>query len=179
MARLSPIKKEEAPAELQPIYEMLGKGRGGTPFNIFQLMANSPTALQAFVSLMSASNKTLSPNILERISLLVAQQNGCNYCLAAHSMLAKNVANMSDAEIKQARQALADEPKTLSMLQFVKSVLSKQGKISDSDFAALKAAGVTDKETVDLILAITVNIFTNYFNNCFQTDIDFPPALPL
>jgi len=179
MARLRPVKKEEAPAVLQPIYEQLGKGRGGSPINIFQLMANSPTTLQAFVQLLSMSNKTLSPAILERISLLTAQQNGCNYCLAAHSLLAKNVANLSDAEIKQARQALADEPKTQKLLQFVKAVVSKQGKISDEDFAALKDAGVSDKEICDLILAIVVNIFTNYFNNCCKTDLDFPPALPL
>ena len=48
------------------------------------------------------------------------------------------------------------------------------GTISDEEFAAIKAAGYTDAQLVDISLAIAVTVFTNVFNRINDTAVDFP-----
>ena len=39
---------------------------------------------------------------------------------------------------------------------------------------AVRDAGYTEGEIVELIGTVVINIFTNYFNHIAQTDVDFP-----
>jgi len=40
--------------------------------------------------------------------------------------------------------------------------------------AAVKEAGFSDQEIIEIVAAVGLNIFTNYFNDVAQTAIDFP-----
>jgi len=53
---------------------------------MFLLIANSPAALEGYLGLSGALNKGALPApTRERIALAVAEINGCNYCLSAHT----------------------------------------------------------------------------------------------
>lgn len=56
------------------------------------------------------------------------------------------------------------------------AVSQQKGNMSDQDLATLKAAGVNGKEIAEIVLAIVVNLFTNYFNLITEPKIDFPLA---
>ena len=88
-----------APETAQPLLEGVNKMLGSVP-NLFRLTANSPAALEGYLGLNGALSKgVLDPQTRERIALAVAQFNGCDYCLSAHTYLGKNLAKLDDAEI--------------------------------------------------------------------------------
>jgi alkylhydroperoxidase family enzyme len=45
--------------------------------------------------------------------------------------------------------------------------------------ARLRKSGVTDAEIAEVIAAVALKIFTNYFGIFAGTDVDFPKAAPL
>lgn len=176
MARTKPVTPDQAKDGVKQIYGTLQQKMGGKVINIFQYMGISPAALRGFMGLSAAENETsLSPKLREEIALAVAQANHCNYCLSAHTVIAGGL-GLPSQQILQARKGESSDPKTQTILKFVKAVVEKRGQLNDQDVAALKAAGVNDKELVELILVILVNLFTNYFNNIVDTPMDFPQA---
>lgn len=175
MARLNPITPEKANGETKQIYANLQK-KMGKVINIFQHMGNSPAALKGFLALSEAAEHTsLSPQIREEIALVVGQTNQCQYCLSAHTFLGGK-AGLSQDLILKARKGESPDPKTQAILQFVKSAVEKRGNVSDQEVAKLKAAGVSEAEIAEIVMLITVNIFTNYFNLIAGTPVDFPEA---
>ena len=42
------------------------------------------------------------------------------------------------------------------------------------DFRAVKAAGYTDAQVIEIVQHVALNTWTNYINNVSQTEIDFP-----
>ena len=61
-----------------------------------------------------------------------------------------------------------------ALVRFVRNLAETGGTISDEEFSAIKAAGYTDQQLVDISLAIAVTVFTNVFNRINDTAIDFP-----
>ena len=98
MSRLAiPATIADAPAASQPLLEAVKKQLGVVP-NLFRLVSNSPAALEGYVGLSGALAKgSLPAQTRERIALAVAETNGCDYCLSAHTYLAKNLAKLDNA----------------------------------------------------------------------------------
>ena len=48
------------------------------------------------------------------------------------------------------------------------------GTVSDAEFSAIRDAGYSDQQLVEISLAIAVTTFTNVFNRINDTAIDFP-----
>ncbi len=105
MSRIAiPATIEAAPAAAQPLLNAAKKQIGVAP-NLFRVIANSPAALEGYIGLNAALAKgALAPATRERIALAVAEINGCNYCLSAHTYVGKNVARLDDAEIAANRR---------------------------------------------------------------------------
>jgi alkylhydroperoxidase family enzyme len=57
-------------------------------------------------------------------------------------------------------------------------VTKERGAVSDADFAAVRAAGYSDAEIVEIVTHVALNTLTNYINEVLKTDIDFP-AVPV
>lgn len=175
MSRVNTVSPDKANAEVKKIYKQLENKLGRVP-NIFQNMGNSAAVLKGYLGLDEALSKTsLDPKIKEQIALTVGQANHCQYCLSAHTAIAKH-AGLPDQDIIQARHGQAKDPKTQAILKFTITVVNNKGKVTNQDVASLKAAGVTDTELVEIILAITMNLFTNYFNLVTDPKVDFPEA---
>lgn len=115
----------------------------------------------------------LSKRKRAQIALAVAEINGCKYCLLAHSVVARN-AGLTEEEIDSARRAAAQEPKADQMLRFTQSMVLQRGEISDADLGALRKAGFSDAEIVEIVANIALNVFTNYLNILSKTEVDLP-----
>lgn len=175
MSKVQPVTVEDAKGELKEIYQSLQKSMGKV-VNIFQTMGNSPAVLKGFLAFSEAANHTtLSDKLREEIALLVGQINHCEYCLSAHSAIAK-MKGLNDEEIIKARQGEASDPKGQAILKFAKQMVESRGNISNKELASLKAAGVDDTELVEIIFVVMLNMFTNYFNHITDPVIDFPEA---
>lgn len=114
----------------------------------------------------------------ERIALAVAEANGCGYCLSAHSYLATNVARLDASEIELARRFDSSAPKSAAILHFADAVLRNQGRVGQDVIDEARAAGLHDAQLGDIVGHVAVNVLTNYFNNTFDVDIDFPVVTP-
>lgn len=178
MSRINPITPDRAPADVKNIYESLEK-KMGRVINIFQYMGNSAVALQAFLQLREAADKTsFSPQIKEQIALFISEENHCHYCLSAHTAHAHAI-GLKDPQIIAARKGEAQDPKTTAILRFVRQVIDSRANIQSQEVENLKAVGVTDKEIVELILLISLNLFANYFNIIIDTKNDFPEVVKI
>jgi alkylhydroperoxidase family enzyme len=97
--------------------------------------------------------------------------SGSNYCLSAHSVTGRN-AGLTEAEIESARRAAASEAKADQMLRFTQSLVLQRGQISDADLAALRQAGFSDAEVIEIVANIAQNIFTNDLTILSKTKAD-------
>jgi alkylhydroperoxidase family enzyme len=61
-----------------------------------------------------------------------------------------------------------------ALVRFVRNLAQTSGTISRDEFTAIKKAGYTDVQFVEISLAIAVTVFTNVFNCINNTTIDFP-----
>jgi uncharacterized peroxidase-related enzyme len=180
MSRIpTPATVEAAPPAAQPMLEAVKKQLGSVP-NLFRLVSQSPAALEGYLGLSGALGKGALPAATrERIALAVGQINGCGYCLSAHAYLGKNLAKLDDAEIRANRKGGSNDPKADVAVRFAVAVTNGRGHVSDADFAAVKAAGYTDPQVIEIVLHVALNTWTNYINSVAKTDIDFPVAEPL
>lgn len=174
MARINIPTAEQVPAAARPLLDAVHAQLGVVP-NLMKMVGNSPAALEGYLSLNAALGKGVLPVALrERIALAIAEFNGCEYCLAAHSYLAEHQAKVTAAEIAAARDGVSDDPKTAAALQFALKVAARHGKVSDLELTSLRAAGFDDAGIVEIVLNVALNVLTNYVNNVAQTDVDFP-----
>jgi uncharacterized peroxidase-related enzyme len=140
-----------------------------------KLVGHSPAALEGYLSLSGALGKgKLNAQMRERIALTVAEYNGCDYCLSAHSYLASNAAKLSSAEIDAARDGRSEDARTEAALQFALRVTESRGRVSDADLAAVRLASFDEAAILEIVANVAVNVLTNYINNVAHTDIDFP-----
>ena len=175
MSRIpTPMTVADAPAKSQPLLDAVGKQLGVVP-NMFRLISNSPAALEGYLGMSGALGKGALPAATrERIALAVAEVNGCSYCLSAHAYLGRNLAHLDDAEITANRSGASNDPKADAAVRFAATIARERGHVTDADFAAVKLAGYTDAQLIEIVQHVALNSWTNFFNEVFQTEIDFP-----
>ncbi len=175
MSRITtPATISDAPAASQPLLEAVKASIGSAP-NLFRLVGNSPATLEGFLGLHGALGKgQLNAATRERIALAIANFNGCDYCNSAHTYLAKNVAKLDEAEIEASRRGRSTDAKADAAVSFALRVAQQRGRVSDADIAAVKLAGYSDAELLEIIGHVALNVLTNYVNEVFETEIDFP-----
>jgi uncharacterized peroxidase-related enzyme len=175
MSRIAiPATIDAAPAASQATLRAVDKQLGSVP-NLFRLVANSPAALEGYVSMSGALGRGALPApTRERIALAVAEVNGCGYCLAAHSYLGKNLAHLDDAEIAANRRGHSNDVKADAAVQFAAAVALSRGHIADKDLRSVRDAGYSDAQIIEIVQHVALNTWTNYVNEVAKTDIDFP-----
>ena len=177
MPRLNAIETAEAAPRAQTLLGGVQKKLGMTP-NLMRTMAHSPAVLEAYLGFgNSLAQSSLAPRLREQIALTVAELNRCQYCLSAHSALGR-MAGLGDEEIADSRRGSSTDRKTEAVLQFARKIVTERGWVSDEDVASVRTAGVNDTEIAELVAAVVLNIFSNYFNHVAGTQVDFPEVEP-
>lgn len=169
-----PATIEAAPPAAQPLLQAVKKQLGVVP-NLFRLVATSPAALEGYLGMSGALARGALPAATrERIALAVAEINGCNYCLSAHTYLGKNLAKLDDAELAMNRAGRSNDPQADAAVRFAAQVTEQRGHIGDADLQAVRAAGYSDAQIIEIVQHVALNTWTNYLNEVAKTDIDFP-----
>lgn len=169
-----PASIDESPAAAQPLLQAVKKQLGVVP-NLFRLVGNSPAALEGYLGLNGALAKgALEAPTRERIALAVAEINGCDYCLSAHSYLGKNLAKLSEMEIAANRDGTSTDAKADAAVRFAVKLVNTRGHASEDDLNSVREAGYSDAQIIEIVLHVALNTLTNYVNEVAKTDIDFP-----
>jgi uncharacterized peroxidase-related enzyme len=173
MPRIQPIDPAAASGPLAEQLAATRKLLGATP-NLFTTAANSLAALTAMNAFFVAlARGKLGGKIGERIAIAVAQANGCEYCLSAHTTLGANH-GVAPADLAAARRGRSADPRAQAAINLALAIVASRGRVSDSGLAEARAAGLTDGEIVEVVAHVAVNVFTNYLNNLAGTEVDFP-----
>jgi uncharacterized peroxidase-related enzyme len=177
MSRATVLLPEQVPATSQPTLEAFTRNIGFTP-NMMATFAASPIAFNAWASLLGSLSKALDVKTRDSIGLAVSEVNGCDYCLTVHSFTAEHMARLPANEIILARQGHASDPKRDAAIQFARKVIETRGKVSDADVKAVRDAGYTEANVMEIVALVAMYSLTNFFNNVFDPERDFPPVAP-
>lgn len=91
MSRLTSIHPENATGQTEKLFDAIKHAMGKVP-NAYQTIGIAPEILgQALQHNAALAKSTLNKQELEAINLVVSEVSGCDYCLAAHSLMGKMV----------------------------------------------------------------------------------------
>ena len=173
MSRLKAISPESATGKAKELLSVVSSKLGMTP-NMMRTMANAPAVLDGYLQFSGALDRgVLSNKVREQIALAVAEANGCEYCLAAHSAYGKMIGLTTD-QIRDSRLGSAVDPNTDILIRFARKVVDARGHVSDDDLQEVRESGFDDGVIAEVVAGVALSIFTNYFNIVAGAEIDFP-----
>ncbi len=163
---------ETAPEGSKPILAAAQRKFGFVP-NLFRVMAEAPAAGEAYMAVMDIFERSsLSDAEQQTILLSVSFVNECEYCMAAHSMVAgmKNV----PAEIIEALRSgtTLPDPKLDALAVLTRSIVETRGWPTEAAKEAFFAAGYGTREYLEVIVGVTVKTLSNYVNHAADTPLD-------
>jgi uncharacterized peroxidase-related enzyme len=177
MSRITVPAIESATGTTADVYARIKAAVGSIPNLFVALGALDPDALKAMLDAEEVlNNGTLSKQEIETIKLLVSELTGCDYCVAAHTMLGKK-SGLSANTMWHIRAAQpTGDVRRDALVRFVQELQQTTGTLNVEEIAAIRKAGYTDAQLVEIALAIALTVFTNIFNRINDTDLDFPPV---
>ncbi len=164
---------EQAPAESRPLLTGAHQKFGFVP-NLLSELAEAPATLEAYLTLNSIFDKTSLSPVERQIVLIAASiENDCSYCVAAHSITAKNMVK-ADARIINAlrEQNPIPDNKLQTLAEFTRSVVKNRGFIDEQVLSEFNAAGYSNKHVLEVILGVTMKTLSNYANHVMETPLD-------
>jgi len=175
MSRIQKITVEQATGETAELYYGIKKAIGVLP-NLYQSVGTSSRALKLLLGIGGGlKGGLLSAGDQESIALAVAQSNGCDYCLAAHSTIGKMMGSPEE-EVLLNRKGKSKDQKREALLKLVSEIVAEKGRVSDATYKGFLAAGFTEAHVPEVLMSVVQSVYTNYFNNFNQTEVDFPAA---
>ena len=91
---------------------------------------------------------------------------------------AERKGGLGSSGIILARKGHASDPKRDAAVQFARKVIETRGKVSDADLKAVRDAGYTDANVMEIVALVAQYSLTNFFNNVFDPEKDFPAVTP-
>ena len=171
---LAPVTEAGANAEQAAV---LAKAKAAVGFipNMYGGMVNSPGLLETYLDGYGRFRNSglFTPPEQETIFLVLSRENGCTYCVTAHSMIAAKKSGVSDdalAAIREGREI--PEAKLEALARFTAHMHHSRGLPGKDDVAAFKAAGFGDVHIYEIILAMSVKTLSNYANHIQHTEVD-------
>ena len=168
-----PTRDEVSPAN-QAIFDKLKSSLGTVP-NLYATLAHSEHALGSYLAFQNAKS-SISGKAREIVNLVVSQVNGCEYCLAAHTMIGK-MNGFTDEQILEICAGKASfDAKFDALARLVKNIAVNRGHADQALVDAFFAAGWTKANLVDTIVVIGDKTVTNYLHATTRVPVDFPAA---
>ena len=171
---MKPLDISETKEPATSILEATQSQLGAIP-NMYRVMANNPSLLQAYTSADESfrKNSGFSPQEQEVILLSISIYNGCTYCVAAHSFLATHQSNLPKEYLDAQRAHKTLEDKKLNALsKFSVSVTKERGYPSLEATKLMKDAGYTETHIAGVITAVGMKTMSNYTNHMVETEVD-------
>lgn len=154
--------------------ESAQKALGFIP-NMYAYMANAPILLDSYLYTYALFRQEsgFTPTEQEVVFLTISRENGCHYCMAAHSFVADAMSKVP-AEVTNAIRDGREIPdaKLQALSAYTKTVLNSRGHPCQESTAAFLAAGYTEPHILNIVQAIAVKTMSNYANHLFGTLLD-------
>ena len=174
MSRIVPVPSP--PQSVAAIFEEIEGAFGRVP-NLFKTYAHHPPLLQANWNKVKAvmMEGSLSQKMKQTIAVLVSRDNGCSYCIAAHTAALRSI-GVTDEEIS----AIEEDPdkaefsvKEKALIRFARKANRDPLRIPAEEFASLRGAGATDAEIVEALGVMELFTAFNKFLDSLEVELDF------
>jgi uncharacterized peroxidase-related enzyme len=173
MSRITTVSLETANEEQKALLEAIQQKLGMVP-NFLKIFANSPSALRAFLGLHTiAGEGSLDLQTRERIALVVAQENSCEYCVSAHTAIGRK-AGLTGTEMEANRAGTSQDAKAAVAVKLARALVEHQGDIATADLIAAREVGYTDADIVEIITHVGMTLLTTILGKASRVEIDFP-----
>lgn len=173
MSRINSVNNEEANYEQLELLEAIEKDLGMVP-NFLRVLANSPTALRAYLGLHGvARDGDLDPSTRERIALAIAQQNACEYCVSAHTDAGLKT-DLDEVEMTVNRRGTSQNQRAAVAVQLARSLAEKSGAVTTQELIEVRKAGYSDAEIAEIIVHVGLSFLSNLVANASRVELDFP-----
>ena len=168
-----PTREQVSPAN-QALFDQLKKGLGMVP-NLYATLALSEHALGNYLAFQNAKS-SITGKAREVVNLVVSQVNGCQYCLAAHTVIGGMVGFKPEQIIEIRRGGASFDARLDALAKLVKSIATERGHADPARVQAFFDAGWTPENLVDVIVVVGDKTVTNYLHATTQVPVDFPAA---
>lgn len=143
--------------------------------NMYARMAHVPALLETYLHGYGLFRKTsgFRPAEQEVVFLAISMANGCDYCAAAHSMMAEKVSKVSPEVLQAIRNHEAvPDPRLSALHALCTDMVTTQGRPRAEVVQAFLNAGFEQQHLLWVILAIGVKTLSNFSNQAFGTPLD-------
>ncbi|HCX33674.1 MAG TPA: alkylhydroperoxidase [Rhodocyclaceae bacterium] len=143
--------------------------------NMYARMVHSPGLLDTYLHGYAAfrGQSGFSTQEGELILLAISRENGCEYCVSAHSFLGDKKSGVPTEVTDAVRNDTEiPDPKLRALATFTRALVAKRGLVSRADVEAFLGAGYEERHILEIILAISVKTLSNYVNHLFHTPLD-------
>lgn len=171
---LTLLTEEQADPAAAEMLRAAKKNLGFVP-NMYASMANAPGLLSTYLHGYDAFRKQSGFTAAEQevVFLTISRANACHYCVAAHSMLAEKMSQVPAQAISAIRSGVAIEDARLAALSsFTARMVETRGNPAADEVKAFLAAGYSQAQVLQVLLAIAVKAISNYSNHLFATPVD-------
>jgi uncharacterized peroxidase-related enzyme len=173
MARIRTVNLNDTSADVNATLSGVKAKIGAVP-NIYATFAHSSAVLNGYLAFSEALTKgRLTRAQRESIALAIGQANSCQYCLSAHTLLAKGV-GLNPTAVRDARNGQSADPLTDALVKLAVKIVNQRGVLSDTDIDEARVHAVDDGLIIEVIGNVALNTLTNYTNHIAGTEIDFP-----
>lgn len=172
MVKFDMHTEQTAPEKSRALLAKAKEKYGFLP-NVLAVMAESPAALKGYLTLNGIlGESSFSPAEQQILMLTTARENGCEYCVAAHSMGASRAgANQAVVDAIRNNRALPDAH-LQALAQFCRLVVDKRGWVGEGEIKAFLDAGFSKAQVFEVVLAVAVKTISNYVNHMAETPLD-------
>jgi len=173
---LREVSVENATEAQSLILNGVYKQMGFVP-NLHKNMVNQPSLLDTYLHgyKLFKQLSPFTPQEQEVIMIILSRENGCEYCVAAHSTAAHKVSKVPN-QITEAIRSYGQihDKRYKALINFTLTMFHKRGKITREDTDSFFSAGYDDMHILGIILAIAIKTMSNYTNHIFGTELDIP-----
>ncbi|MEW1842148.1 carboxymuconolactone decarboxylase family protein [Nonomuraea angiospora] len=164
--------ESDAPEAARPMLEA-AKKRMGFVTTLNGVMAESPELLAGYNALAEQFGKSSLPLQAKQVVLITASvENGCEYCVAAHSTLALKARVPAEVVASLRAGKPLQEPGLEAVRRLTQLVVAQRGWVDDADIEAFLAAGYTRRQVLDVVLGVGMKTLSNYTNHIAHTPLD-------
>ena len=172
MARISRLDRGEVAPEVAELYDKVFAQRGNVP-NMFRVMAHRAEIFATMQAHFAAvlNTGTVPTKLKELIIVRTSQVNETPYCLASHTILARNLGWTDDQLTHLSDWPRRNDftPAEKAALRLAETVTRDAHSVSDEQFAELRGF-YSEGEIVELLCAIGLFNYFNRFNNALRME---------
>ena len=156
----------------EEIFSMVREKFGFVP-NLIKKLALSPSVAETYLKIYELlEGASLTQKDIHSVAIAISQENGCNYCVKAHSAIGKQAGIVAeDIDLIKAGKEPKDE-RLNAVVTAGRLILEKRGWLDAKNIQDLHARGVDKGQLYEIVTIIAHKTISNYVNHIAGTVVD-------